>query len=245
MNTQKASPQSNEAENELLHALRKCDPSVIGDATLREIEGVLNTIEPESLDNRLLSGLDMYYKSITRRLLSHPEDDADLQAFDRHMAKQLSYRFQAQLSNSTKMYQVRWDLMKEMVADQRIIYQQAKENTSLQALMRKKHMFNILDIVARHYDRGLYQRDIGVQLNIAKSTVSTIINRLVESRLVRKTDIGKENCIIATVEGRKIWEAINLQKELNSVPKRPTSPYQHKQGVNARAQFQQNQKIAG
>jgi len=245
MANQKASPQSNGYDELLLHALRKCDPNVVGDATLQDIELVLNNIEPETLDDRLLSGLDMYYKSVTRRLLSHPEGDADLQAFDRHMAKQLSYRFQTQLSNSTRMYQVRWDLLKEMVSDQRIIYQQAKETTSLQALMRKKHMFNVLDIIARHHDRGMYQRDIGIQLNIAKSTVSTIINRLVESRLVRKTDIGKENCIIATVEGRKIWEAINLQKELNSVPKRPRSRYQHRQGDNAKAQLQQNQKIAG
>ena len=243
MNTQLSSSQSNGSENVILHALRKCDPNIVANATLQEVEEVLNTIDPESLDDRLLSGLDMYYKSITRRLLSHPEDDADLQAFDRHMAKQLSYRFQAQLSKSPRMYQVRWDLLKEMVSDQRIIYQQAKVNTSLQALMRKKHMFSVLDIVARQLDTGMYQRDIGTQLNIAKSTVSTILNRLVESRLVKKTENGKENCIIATVEGRKIWELIRLQKKVSPAHKRARARVQPNVGV--RASLGHNQKIAG
>lgn len=204
------STESTEQDREILYALRKRDPNCV-DISVGTLEHVIDRLDEADLDERLCAGLDIYYKATARRLIAQPQDAGELKAFEKHMAKQLGYRFHMQDSPRKRMYHARWDLLKELVADQRQVHQEIEDKTSYHALMRRRHVAQVLFAIVRSGQRGVYQKDLVRDMQLAKSTVSSITTQLQEARLIRKSGQGKENCLIPTMEGQGVARRIHAK----------------------------------
>ena len=170
-----------------LSLLRLQSPRLLDQVDFPDIRRALDA--SDQLDEDLLAGLDAYYRCRTRLVLQHPYIHEQQEQFLNHMTLQLGYPYCNELPQTTRRYDIRWETLCDLVADQLTVGQ----HLELDSLLKRKYIRDILNMVKAGADAdcAISPTQLAAKLGLSPTHASNLISSLWQAGLVVRCRRGR------------------------------------------------------